>query len=172
MNDALRRVRTSARLATLKELFREQALAAAVTGATDLPIADRATEWDGPAAMRRVFDFYTDDESGSVDTDGIARAFLYRDDDADPTTQAAYKLGYADIIDGTLTMVPRGVSASAGGHGVNAANIPEEDKARIRSRICGLYDRIREDVEDWPLCPFDDDAETADTGDEDGEGGE
>lgn len=164
MNDVI----DAFKLARIREGFAELARAAAVTGSTDLPIAGREVEWDGPAAMRRVFDFYTDD-AGEVDTDGVARAFLYRDDDADPTTQAAYKLGFADIIDGALTMIPRGVSSSAGGHGVNAANIPEEDKQRIRSRICGLYDRIREDVEDWPACPFDDDAEDM-TGADNGDG--
>lgn len=128
----------------------DQALAAAVTGSTTLPVADREREWDGSAAMRRVFDW------ADGDTSRIARAFLYRDPDADPTTQAAWKLGFADVINGTLTMVPRGVAATAGGRGVDAADIPEGEKGRIRSRICTLYGRIRDSIEDWPACPFED----------------
>lgn len=155
MNDALRRIK----LAKMQRRFAkhaaeaEEARAAAVTGATDLPVGDRAREWDGNAAQGRVFEFYTGDD-GTVDADGVARAFLWRDDEVDPTTQGAYSLGFADIVDGALTMIPRGVSATAGGRGVDAADIPEDAKERIRSRICGMYDTIRGRFEDWPACPF------------------
>jgi hypothetical protein len=147
MNDAL----TNYRLSKLREGFAEQALAAAVSGRVDLPVADRAREWDGDAATRRVFGW------ADGDTARIAQAFLYRDPDMDPATQAAWKLGFADVIDQTLTIVPRGVAASAGGRGVDAADIPAEEKARIRSRICSLYATIRDSIEDWPECPFDSD---------------
>lgn len=136
------------KLARLRQGFVDRALAAAVTGSTTLPVADRAREWDGAAAMRRVFDW------AAGDTSRISGAFLWRDPDADPATQAAWKLGFADVIDGTLTMVPRGVAATAGGRGVDSADIPATDKARIRSRICTLYGKIRNQFEDWPPCPF------------------
>lgn len=131
-------------------------IVAAVIGTVDLPVADREREWDGPAATRRVFDFYTDGDD--VNTEGISQAFLYRDPDANPETQAAYSLGFADVIDGELRIVPRGVAATAGGRGVNAADIPDNEKSRIRSRICSLYDRVRGEFDDWPDCPFDDDS--------------
>lgn len=156
MNNALRNFK----LSKLRQGFVERALAAAVVGSDDLPIGDTGTEWDGAAAERRVFDLYTDDD-GTVDTEGVARAFLYRDDDADPTTQAAYKLGYADVVDGTLTIIPRGVSATAGGRGVDAADIPDDEKASIRTRICGLYDEIRSSDDTWPECPFERPSEDA-----------
>lgn len=135
------------------------AAVAAVIGTTDLPVAERDTEWDGAGAARRVFELCTDDD-GAVDADCVARAFLWRDDDADPTTQAAYKLGVADVIDGRLQIVPRGVAATAGGRGVDAADIPDDDKDRIRVRICSLYDRIRDEFPDWGECPFDDEDAT------------
>lgn len=145
MNDAL----TNYNLAKLRQGFAEQALAAAVTGRVDLPVADRTREWDGAAATRRVFDW------ADGDVDRIGRAFLYRDPDADPTTQAAWKLGFADVIDGTLTIIPRGVAATAGGRGVDAADIPAGEKPRVMARICSLYAQIRDTIEDWPPCPFD-----------------
>ena len=161
MNQAL----DNYKLAKLRQGFVDKALAAAVGGSTDLPIAPRDMEWDGAGATRRVFDFYTDDD-GNVDTEGVGRAFLYRDPDADPTTQAAYKLGFADVVDGELRIVPRGVAATAGGRGVRAADIPADEVGRIESRICSLYDEIRDNDdadETWPPCPFgenaDDDSE-------------
>jgi hypothetical protein len=150
------------KLARLRQGFVDKALAAAVVGSTDLPIAARDLEWDGAGAARRVFDAYTDDD-GNVDTEAVGRAFLYRDPDADPTTQGAYKLGFADIVDGELRIVPRGVAATAGGRGVRAADVPADEVGRIESRICSLYDEIRDMDETWPACPFgensDDDSE-------------
>lgn len=134
-----------------------ESLVAAVIGSTELPVADRERAWDGDAATRRVFDHFTDDE-GRVDVDGVSRAFLWRDPDADPQTQAAFKLPFADIVDGRLQIVPRGVAATAGGRGVGAADIPEADKERVRDRICALYDRVRTKFEDWPDCPFEGEA--------------
>lgn len=130
-----------------------EALVAAVSGATDLPVADRETEWDGAAAARRVFDACTDGDT--VDPQCVSRAFLWQDPDADPTTMGAYKLGFADVIDGQLQIVPRGVAACAGGRGVDAADIPDEDKQAIRRKICALYGQIQDEHEDWPDCPFD-----------------
>lgn len=136
------------------------ALTAAVIGSVDLPVAAQDRAWDGQAALGRVFDAATDAD-GNVDVDAVSRAFLWRDPDQDPENRGAYSLGFADVIDGTLTIVPRGVAATAGGRGVNAADIPEADKDRIRSRICSLYDRIRSVHEEWPSCPFEDDEASA-----------
>lgn len=125
----------------------------AVTGSTGLPVASRDRTWDADAAKDRVFAAATG-EGGRVNTRQVSRAFLWRDPDADPQTQAAYKLGFADIVNGELTIIPRGVAATTGGRGVGAADIPEADKARIRQRICILYDRVRRTHSDWPECPF------------------
>lgn len=157
MNQALENFK----LAKLRQGFVDKALAAAVVGSTDLPIASTDVAWDGAAARRRVFDLYTD-QDGTVDVDGVSRAFLWRDPDADGTTMGAYSLGFADVVDGTLTIIPRGVAATAGGRGVRSTTgIPPEDVARIESRICSLYGEIRDADETWPECPF--------TRDEDGE---
>lgn len=133
---------------------------ASVIGDVGLPVADRNRPWSGAAARNRVFDFYTDAD-GEVDTRGVARAFLWRDPDADPTTRGAYSLGFADIVDDTLTIIPRGVAATAGGRGVGAVSgLSDDDRTRIEARVCSLHDRIREQAEDWPECPFSDEMET------------
>lgn len=129
------------------------ALTAAVTGSTRLPVASTDLSWDGPGAKDRVFEAFTNAD-GEVNVTQVSQAFLWRDPDANPQTQEAYSLGFADIIDGELTIVPRGVSAVAGGRGVGAADIPESDKTRIRDKVCTLYDRIQADDENWPDCPF------------------
>lgn len=126
-----------------------ETLVAAVSGSTSLPIADRAKTWDGPGAARRVFAW------ADGDTAKIGRAFLWRDPEADPTTQAAWSLGFADVIDGTLTMIPRGVAATAGGRGVDALKgVSAADKDRIRRKICTLYGKLKGKYDDWPDCPF------------------
>jgi hypothetical protein len=104
--------------------------------------------WDGPGAKRRVFEMC----DGNVAC--ISRAFLWRAPDADARTQAAYSLGFADVVDGRLVIVPRGIAATAGGRGVDATDIPEAEKMRIRARICAVYERVRATYEDWPECPM------------------
>ena len=135
------------------ERLEDDALVASVSGDTELPVLeDREHAWDGPAAAQRVFDAYSDEE-GNVDKSRAARAFLWVDGDG--TKRGDYKLGFADIVDGELRIIPRGVAATAGGRGVDSTDIPDADKGAVRSRICSLYARIRQSFEDWPECPFD-----------------
>lgn len=113
-------------------------LTAAVTGAVDLPVADRDTTWDGDAAKDRVFTW------ADGDTAKIGRAFAYRDDDADPATKGAYKLGYADVVDGTLTIIPAGVSAAIGA--VNGARGGVDIPAEELSKVADHLERVRAHV--------------------------
>lgn len=128
----------------------ELALTAAVSGATDLPVAEREHAWDGPAAASRVFDAYSGAD-GNVDKTKAGRAFLWVDGDG--TKRGDYKLGFADLLGGELTIVPRGVAATAGGRGVDSAE--GVDKEAVKSRICSLYETVRKAYDDWPACPFD-----------------
>lgn len=129
----------------------DDVVTAAVTGSTDLPVAERDREWDGDAAAARVFDAFSD-EDGNLDVEQVGQAFLWHDGEG--ADRGDWKLGFADLVDGELQIVPAGVAATAGGHGVDAADIPAEDADRIRARICDLYERVREEYEDWPECPF------------------
>src|SRR5690554_2561072 len=128
-------------------------IVATVIGSTDLPVAERDTPWDGAGALNRVFEMCTDGDN--VDTACVSRAFLYRDPDQDAENRGAYKLGFADVINGVLQIVPRGVAAAAGGRGVDAADIPADEKTTIKNKICSLYSTIRAKFDDWPECPFD-----------------
>jgi hypothetical protein len=121
MNDAL----TNYKLSRLREGFADQALAAAVSGAVRLPVAPRSHEWDGDAARRRVFDTFDTAERRR-------RAFLWVD--GPPENMGSYHLGYADVVDGELTIIPRGVSAARGAlSGARGAdmNVPPEVSARL-----------------------------------------
>lgn len=131
MNDAL----TNYRLSKLREGFADQAIAAAVSGAVRLPVAPRSREWDGDAARRRVFDTFDTAEERR-------RAFLWVD--GDPSLMGSYHLGYADVIDGELTIIPRGVSAARGalsgarGADINAPGASErleQIEAHVRNEL-------------------------------------
>lgn len=122
----------------------------AVVGATDLPVGSRERVWDEAAATTRVFEW------ADGDVNKHRRAFFYQDEDSDPALRGSYKLPFADVIDGELQAVPRGVFAVAGGHGVNAADIPESDKATIRRRVSAYYRRIADEFDDPGLvAPWD-----------------
>lgn len=123
-------------LSKLRQGFVDQALAAAVSGAVQLPVAGRDREWDGDAARRRVFDAYDTAEERR-------RAFLWVD--GDPDNMGSYSLGYADVVDGELTIIPRGVSAARGAlSGARGADMDvppavsarlDEVEARVRAEL-------------------------------------
>lgn len=130
----------------------DPAMVASLSGSTSLPVADRGMAWDGPAAAGRIFDAHSD-KDGNVDKAGTSPAFLWVDGDG--TKRGDYKLGFADMVDGKLQIVPRGVAAAAGGRGVDATDLSDSDKSAIKGRICELYGHIQNEFPDWPDCPFD-----------------
>lgn len=115
-------------------------LTAAATGSVDLPVADRDHEWDGRAAERRVIAW------ADGDGDKVSRAFAYCTDGMDRTVQSTCKLGYADVIDGTLTIIPRGVfaaqAAMSGARG--GVDIPADQRAAVENKL----ERLRVHVEE------------------------
>lgn len=127
---------------SLSFTIRDRRQAFVVTGDVDLPWANRDREWDGLAAARRVQDW------ADGDVDRMSRAFLWRNPDADPTTQAAYSLGFADIVDGELRAVFRGVAAAAGRLGQTRNGTTAADRDRIASRIDTLYERAASAFDD------------------------
>jgi hypothetical protein len=129
-------------------------LVAAIGGDASLPVAETSRPWSGAAARNRVFDAAMNGGE-SIDEGYMRKAFLYQDPNEDPNTKGAWKLGVADIIGGKLTLIPRGVAATAGGRGVSAVSgLSDNEKARIESRICRLYARISESNSEWGDCPF------------------
>lgn len=125
-----------------------------VVGDLGLPLADREREWDASAATARVAEWAKSGEG--LDPGEYRRAFFYQDEDSDPALKGSYKLPYADVIDGALTAVPRAIFAAAGGRGVDAADIPDSDKATIKGRISSLYRKMAKEFDDPSLvAPWD-----------------
>lgn len=113
-----------------------------VTAFGDLPLADRDRKWDGDAADKRVRAWAdAQDEPNEK----------YRDahvwyDNANKDNFTAYKLLIADVIDGKLTAVPRGVMAAGaimqGSRG--GIDLPKDDIDRVKSHLAKYYDKMGE----------------------------
>jgi hypothetical protein len=113
-----------------------------VTRFQDLPLADRDREWDGDAAERRVRDW-----AGAQDGPNAK----YRDahvwyDAERQDNFTAYKLLIADVVDGKLTAVPRGVMAAGnvmqGSRG--GVDLPKSDIDRVKSHLARYYAKLGE----------------------------
>ena len=114
----------------------------AVTAFGDLPLADRDRAWDGDAAEKRVRAWAkAEDEPNEKYRD----AHVWYDADAKENF-TAYKLLIADVIDGRLKAVPRGVFAAAavmqGSRG--GVDVPDKDRDRIKSHLAKYYKKLDE----------------------------
>jgi hypothetical protein len=114
----------------------------AVSSFQDLPLADRDRTWDGAAAEKRVRRWAdAEDEPNQKYRDAHV---WYDADNKDNFT--AYKLLIADVVDGRLTAVPRGVFAAAavmqGSRG--GVDLPERDVDRVKSHLAKYYAKMDE----------------------------
>lgn len=116
------------------------------SGSTTLPIADRARAWDATAAERRVRAWADAEDAPNAK---YRSAFFWYDGGA-ADQFGSYKLQFADVIDGTLTAIPRAVFAAAaalqGSRG--GVDIPDGDRAGVRSRVERYYARMRSQFDD------------------------
>jgi hypothetical protein len=116
----------------------------AVTTFQDLPMADRDREWDGDAAESRVRR-WADAEDGPNEKYRDAHVW-YDADNKDNFT--AYKLLIADVVDGKLQAVPRGVMAAGnvmqGARG--GVDIPESDAERVRNHLAKYYAKMDDEA--------------------------
>jgi hypothetical protein len=108
----------------------------------DLPLADQDREWDGAAAEKRVREW-----AGAKDEPNAR----YRDahvwyDAEKKQNFTAYKLLIADVVDGRLVAVPRGVMAAAavmqGSRG--GVNLPDKDIQRVKNHLARYYAKMGE----------------------------
>jgi len=110
------------------------------SGWSDMPIADEGRAWDGSAAAGRVFSWAGGPDD--VDWGRYARAFLQKKDGMDPETKGAYGYGIADVIDGALTIIPRGVFAAAAAVQGSRGATPGPDAEGMRRVLGGIYRRM------------------------------
>ena len=112
----------------------------AVTTFQDLPLADRDRAWDGAAAEKRVRKWAgAEDEQNQKYRD----AHVWYDADKKENF-TAYKLLIADVVDGNLKVVPRGLMASGnimqGARG--GADLPKKDIDRVKSHLAKYYKKM------------------------------
>jgi hypothetical protein len=117
-----------------------------VTAFQDLPLADRDRQWDGAAAEKRVRKWaQATDEPNEKYRDAHV---WYDNENKDNFT--AYKLLIADIIDGKLRAVPRGVMAAGaimqGSRG--GVDLPRSDIDRVKSHLAKYYEKM-DDTAPW-----------------------
>jgi hypothetical protein len=108
----------------------------------NLPLADRDRNWDGSSANKRVREWANAEDEPN---ERYRKAFVWYDaENKDNFT--AYKFQIADVVDGKLKAVPRGVFASAvvmqGGRG--GADLPKKDIDRVKSHLGRYYDKMNE----------------------------
>ena len=112
----------------------------AVVPYQNLPLASVERGWDAAAAVRRVRAWAGAEEEPN---EKYRRAFVWYDREAQENF-GAYKLPIADVLDGTLTAIPRGVFAAAavvqGARG--GVNIPERDMPGVRAHLARYYRRL------------------------------
>lgn len=137
---------TQALVASVNEgaMTMEEAFQAAASGSTSLPLSDQGRAWDSGAARRRL--------RGDSDTPSqqYRAAHFFVDGPADQFS--SYHLPFADLVDGQLTAVWRGVTAAAaavrGARGASGARF-----APARPRIAAYYRKARTKFGDDSITP-------------------
>ena len=111
-----------------------------VTSFQDLPLADPDRQWDGGAAEKRVRKWANaEDEPNRKYRDAHV---WYDSEKKDNFT--AYKLLIADVIDGDLKAVPRGVMAAGGimDGARGGIDLPADDVDRVKSHLAKYYKKM------------------------------
>jgi len=116
----------------------------AVTAFQDLPVAERDREWDGAAADNRVRAWAgAEDEPNAKYRD----AHIWYDADKKQNF-TAYKMLIADVIDGKLVAIPRGIMAAGnvvhGGRG--GVDLPKDDIAKVKSHLAKYYKKMDDEA--------------------------
>lgn len=116
-------------------------------GTSNLPVAPKGTPWSAKAAKQRVF------EACGGNVACIGRAFLWRSS-GDARDPESWSMGFCDVIDGRLHIIPKGIASCAGARGIGSFALGDEDRELVQARITAIYDRVRREVADWPASPF------------------
>ena len=105
----------------------------------DLPMADIEQGWDSVAAITRIKEFTGSEDSPN---DEYRKAFLWFDIESS-NKFSAYKLPIADIVNGKLMAVPKGIFAAANilKSSYLYAGIPDSAIPRIRRNVEQYYEK-------------------------------
>lgn len=118
----------------------------AVSPNKNLPFASRETEWDAAAAIDRIREFTGSSEEPSA---RYKRYFMFYDEE-NADKFGAYKLPFADIIDGEPHIVPRAIFAIAaalqGARG--GVEMPTADRNRVIDVVNQCYRRMAREFDD------------------------
>lgn len=128
-------------------------------GWRNAPIAPRNAEFDADDAVSRI------EQWAGIGTDAanpnkLASMFLWINSENRPLLgREGYRLPWGDIIDGKPYLIYHAIYAGAallsGGHG-GLPNIPDNDKARLRSVISDIYARLAKEFQDPSvMAPWD-----------------
>lgn len=137
-------------LDTVESLRKEVKKLAEVTktpsGDTGLPLAPEGTSWDAGRARKNVAKWASSDGSGDsskINWTKYSKAFFWKDPE-NSNIQGGYKLPFADVVDGTLKAVWKGVAASMaallGARG--GVDIPSSERKAVYNKIASYYKRF------------------------------
>jgi len=115
------------------------------SGATNVVLGDRDREWDSDQARKHIFEWAGWEDHPN--SDKAKKAFFAYDDET-PTNLTAYKMPFADVIDGELKAMPRGLFAVAqllqGSR--DGVDLPESVLKSIRRKVTIYYRKIDENA--------------------------
>lgn len=123
----------------------------AVLGDTTLPIADKTKAWDGVAAAKRIVTWAS--SGGKLDSAKMGKGFLYQS--GAPFMASSYQFPIADVLDGKLTIIPKGVFAAAavlrGSRG--GTKIAPADQSAMKAKLNTIYSRMSKQFDDDSITP-------------------
>lgn len=130
-------------------------------GKSGLPLGP-PSDWDGAGAEKRMRAWAGVDKAGATPAawNKYGQGFFWHADN--PGKFADFKLPFADVIDGKLTAMPRGIFAAAAsveGSRGQTPDIPASQLAAVKSKISGYYRALKR------KAPWDTNAMTAAIGD-------
>lgn len=106
----------------------------------DLPLASKDLKWDAPEAKKRIMKWAGGDNWSSSK---YSKAFMLVSGDG--KNLGDYRLPYADIVDGSLKAIPKGIFAVAGaiaGARTGGMNITAEEKSKVQSQLKKYYAKL------------------------------
>ena len=110
----------------------------------DLPVGDRDADWNGDEANKRVRKW-----AGAEDepNDKYRQAFVWYDSDEKDVFKG-YKLQIADVVDGKLKAMPRGIITAGnvmqGSRG--GVDLPKDDVDGVKRHLAKYYEKMGDEA--------------------------